>query len=298
MTDVDAATAGRFLTERYGEPIAAHASGEGMWSRCFAFDHGDARLVARFGRHLADFECDRFATRFARPGLPIPPVHAVGEAFDGYYAISDRADGDPLEHVPTDQWRALIPAVVDALAAMGSIEPPPGWGGWIGDGTGEHAGWREHLMTVAEDGGDERQQGQMASLAGHPEGHACFRWAVGLLDEIASDDVPRAVVHSDLINRNVHVVDDTITGVFDWGCARYGDPLYEVAWFDFWAPWHPNLDVGPLLRSCDLPVDGDRHLACLLHIGAGHLAYHARHGTEEALVRTADRLAAVVARFG
>ncbi len=292
------AAASRFLGELFDEPIVAEPAGAGMWSRCFGFEHDGARLVVRFGRHRDDFECDRFAARFARPGLPIPRVHAVGEAPRGWYAISDRADGRALEDVPTDQWRRLVPAVAGALAAMRTIEPPEGWGGWTPAGTGEFGGWRSFLLSVAEDGDDERQQGQLASVEAHPDGAACFRWGLSLLDETARDDVPRSVLHVDLINRNVHVAGDRITGIFDWGCGCYGDPLYELAWFDFWSPWHPNLDVDLLLETTDLPLGSDRHLACVVHIGLAHLAYNAHHGTAQAVTETADRLRAVVARFG
>ena len=51
----------------------------------------------------------------------------------------------------------------------------------------------------------------------------------------------RHVIHMDLLNRNVLVSEDgtRIEAVFDWGCSAYGDFLYDVAWFTFWAPWHP-----------------------------------------------------------
>ena len=46
-----------------------------------------------------------------------------------------------------------------------------------------------------------------------------------------------------LLNRNVLVAGDgsRLVAVFDWGCSAYGDFLYEVAWFTFWAPWHAGL---------------------------------------------------------
>ena len=96
----------------------------------------------------------------------------------------------------------------------------PGWGGWGSDGVAAESGWRDHLLAIADDAVDERTHGRRERLRDHSDGDACFRWALGLLDSVASDDVPRSVVHCDLINRNVHVVGDTITGIFDWGCGR------------------------------------------------------------------------------
>jgi aminoglycoside phosphotransferase (APT) family kinase protein len=53
----------------------------------------------------------------------------------------------------------------------------------------------------------------------------------------------RHVVHGDLLNRNVLVAPDgsRLTAVFDWACSAWGDYPYEIAWFTFWAPWHPGL---------------------------------------------------------
>lgn len=298
MTPATGAAAGRFLSDRYGVAIIAEPAGAGMWSRCFGFEHDGARLVVRFGQHVADFECDRVAADFARPGLPIPYVHEIGVTADGYYAISDRADGTPLEECPADRWPSLVPAVTDALGAMRDVSPAgPGWGGWGSDGVATDSGWRDHLLAIEDHGVDARAHGRRERLREHPDGDACFRWALGLLDSVASDDVPRSIIHCDLINRNVHVVGDTITGIFDWGCGRYGDPLYDLAWFDFWAPWHPNLDARPLFRATGESVDSDRYLACLLHIGVDHLGYHALIGDGRALEATAARTRAVVDRF-
>jgi len=120
---------GRFLSDHYGESITAEVAGTGMWSTCYGFVLAGERLVARFGRHAGDFECDRIAADFAAPMLPIPRVYEIGEVLDGYYAISDRAEGTPLEDSTPEQWRTLVAPVAAALAAMCAVEPPPGWGG-------------------------------------------------------------------------------------------------------------------------------------------------------------------------
>ena len=79
------------------------------------------------------------------------------------------------------------------------------------------------------------------------------------------------------MNRNVLVQEERITAVFDWGCALYGDHLYDLAWFEFWAPWTPQLDIehlkAQLLRRWQevgyAPEDKEARLtACYLHIGS------------------------------
>jgi aminoglycoside phosphotransferase (APT) family kinase protein len=114
------------------------------------------------------------------------------------------------------------------------------------------------------------------------------------------------VLHLDLLNRNVLVTDDAsrLEAVFDWGCLASGDFVYEVAWFTFWAPWHPGLDAIDFRSSIldhyaeiGLEVDNfDERLACYeLHIGLNHLAYNTFvPGREEDLVKIGNRLRRVL----
>ena len=100
------------------EPSEVALIGEGAWSRCFSFRRGDDELAIRFGNYLDDFRKDQLASAYAAPDLPIPQVLDVGQAFDGYYAISTRAHGVPLESLSSTQWLAVVPSVVSALEAM------------------------------------------------------------------------------------------------------------------------------------------------------------------------------------
>lgn len=116
--------------------------------------------------------------------------------------------------------------------------------------------------------------------------------------DIDLNSVGPTLTHCDLINRNVHVDRDSISGIFDWGCMRWGDHLYDLAWFDFWSSWYPELDIG-LLRSelgrrwsdggYAVANQAERERACLLHIGADHLIYNAvidsPSGLDEVLAR-------------
>lgn len=275
--------------------------GEGAWSRCFGFRQGDQTLAIRFGNHVDDFEKDQVAYRYATAALPVPEVYEIGEAFDGYYAISTRIQGVPLEAVSADEWRGLVPAVVAALEAMrtADLTDTTGFGGWDMTRNGGCASWSARLLTVDTDVPEMRTHGWRAKLATSPEGDDAFQWGYALLKEVARNDVPRCLLHCDLINRNVLVNGDQLAGVFDWGCSVYGDHLYELAWFEFWAPWMPTVDV-PYLRTAleqhwaaigYLPHHQEERLAaCYLHIGLDHLAYNAIIGDWATLLATAERM--------
>jgi hygromycin-B 4-O-kinase len=277
--------------------------GAGAWSKCFGFRQGNDELVVRFGQHLDDFEKDKFAYTYTSATLPIPKVLDIGQAFGGYYAMSTRVHGVPLEQLSAKAWLAVVPSLVSALEAMrlADVSGTSGFGSWKSEGNGVHASWSHHLLEVRNDRPQQRTHGWLEKLATSPspEGEKAFVWGMDLLEQLASDAVPRSVVHCDLSNRNVLVGEGKLSGVFDWGCALYGDHLYDLAWLEFWSPWHPELDIDYLKVELEqrwvetgyTPQNKDsRLLACHLHIGLSHLAYNAHLDDWETLLATAERM--------
>lgn len=302
---IDAAAAQRFLAEQF-DPLAqaVEPAGAGAWSRAFSFRRGADALIVRFGSHGDDFLKDQRAYRHRAPGLPVPEVLAVGPAPGGFYAISRRVWGAPLEHLEPAAWRAAVPSVVAALEGLrlADLAATSGYGGWDGGGQAAWARWSDHLLAVGDDPPTRRTHGWRARLAATGAGQAAFDWGFARLAGLVDDTAPRALIHADLINRNVLVVGDAISGVFDWGCAAYGDHLYDLAWFIFWAPWHPNLDIALLREALERrwravgywPHNFAARLsACVLHIGLDHLAYNAFRGDWPALEATAARMRAL-----
>jgi hygromycin-B 4-O-kinase len=306
-TPIDAPQAHAFLAAHF-DPAATAVEriGAGAWSQAFGFRRGADDLVVRFGHHVDDFRKDERAYAFATPDLPIPEVLRIGPAFDGYYAISRRANGVVLESLDADGWQAIFPALVAAFEAMrlANLAGTTGFGSWGGaTGAAEQSSWPKHLLLVGEDRPEQRTHGWRARLADSPEDEATFAWGFELLKQVLDDSAPRSLIHADLINRNVLVQGERITGVFDWGCARYGDHLYDLAWFEFWSPWYPELDMAVMRATLEarwravgyVPHNqAARLLACHLHIGLDHLAYNAFRGNQENLRATADRMRAVI----
>lgn len=299
-----------FLNNHFDtQPTDITLVGEGAWSRCFGFDLNNDHLVIRFGKYLDDFENDERAYRcYVAPDLPIPKVLEIGEAYDGYYAISERVYGTPLESANAEEWLAVVPSLVDAMEAMrtANLSGSSGFGGWGKGGDGSMKTWSEHLLAVDVDTPDRRTYGWRQRLAQHaPEGEETFVWGYELLQQRISDGAPRSLLHCDLINRNVLMAQGKISGVFDWGCSLYGDHLYELAWFEFWKPWYPEMDVAYLRSALEqrwqsqgyvVENQADRLAVCYLHIGLDHLAYNAYTGDWEALAATANQMKKLVQR--
>src|SRR5579875_1868033 len=118
---------------------------------------------------------------------------------------------------------------------------------------------------------------------------------------------PRSFVHCDLLNRNVTVAGDgsALRAVFDWGCLFAGDYLYDVAWLEFWAPWHSGLaahDIRAAARARFEATDPVAELfdlrmrVCAIHIGLCHLAYSAYVGKPDGIAACDRRMASYDAR--
>src|SRR5258706_5150151 len=120
-----------FLAGKYGAVEELRSLGGGFWSSAYSFSHDGRELVLRFGASKDWFEADRAAVAFASPGLPVPEVVEVGEAFGGAYAISVRCYGINLEDVRPDQSDAAGPMLASLLAALfrvpKSSDLPVGW---------------------------------------------------------------------------------------------------------------------------------------------------------------------------
>lgn len=296
FADFNSAEAEDFLGERLGHDVGhAEMVGEGAWSRCFAFVDDGREQVIRFGAFVDDFEKDQRAGAWHSDALPIPEVTEVGKALDGYYAISSRVHGKPLETASEGEWRALLPDFFGMLDAMRAIDTSDthGYGGWDKSGNAPLPSWRDHLLKTGEDTPERRTHGWRRKLNESPVGDEVFVAGLGKLAELTDPDFDeRHVIHADLINRNVLVEDGHIAGVFDWGCSAYGDSLYDIAWLKFWSPWYPALEAIDIVAESKKHFDEigvevkdfDRRLrCCLIHIGLDHIGYNAFLGKHDDL---------------
>ncbi len=296
LDEVEAFLAGQFGSSDYAVTNLA----TGAWSKAFAFARSGCHYVIRFGAHREDFAKDRLAERYACPLLPIPRVIELGEACTGYYAISERVCGGYIDDVDETEMRALLPALFAALdsARLADISETSGYGLWDARGTAPHPSWRVALLEVVNDRPVDRTHGWRERLAASATGTGLFEEAYEHLVSLAGH-VPeeRYLIHSDLLHFNVLVEAGRITSVLDWGCAMYGDFLYDLAWFCFWQPWYPKW------RRIDFREEAARHFAsigldvpdfderlrcCQIHIGLAAQAYMAYAGNWSDLGTTAQ----------
>lgn len=258
-----------FLTQRFGRAISALTPiAHGEWSKAFSFNLRDnnhqAEYVARFSLLQEDFLKDRLAMTHASVNLPIPKILEVGEALDGFFAISERAAGEFVDRLDGKSLCRLLPSLFATLDAARHVDlsATPGYGTWTADGTAAHATWRDALLDVATDAPTKRTFGWRERLVTSPTGARPFDEAFEQFQSlIEACPEERHLVHSDLLNYNVLAADDRISAVLDWGSSMYGDFVFDVAWFAFFQPWYPAWS------DIDFAAEAARHYASIgLHV--------------------------------
>jgi len=276
-----------FWSQHSKEPLSdiVPLSG-GEWSQAFGFKQGGEDYVVRFGQDKDDYLRDKLMSGHASTVLPIPRVLEVGEAFDGYYAISERAFGTMIDQLDKPAMKRVMPSLFTTMDAIRQtdISGTTGFGHLQTDGNAKHASWYEVLLDVANDSVYRKIHGWKAGLASSPVGIKPFEEAYSLLTEL-SRDLPevRSLIHNDLLNHNVLVNDDKITAVIDWANALYGDFLYDLAQFTFWEPifepikgidWEAAALEHYKSIGLEVPEFKRRLVCCMVRMGLDAQAYY------------------------
>jgi aminoglycoside phosphotransferase (APT) family kinase protein len=298
----------RFLADHHGAVVEGlEALSGGHWSRAWGYRADGQEFVVRFGPNRSWYEADRLAVEFAGPGLPIPEVWTIGDAFGGAYAISERRRGRFLEDTPLELVRPLAATITDLLVALYEIPKRPGMSViWHEQRADRRLSWREWLLSAVVGDGDGHAwrsvlDPPLARLASAAEQRFC---------ELVRDCPERRdLVHGDLLHGNV-LLNETATrptAVFSWKCSVRGDFLYDAAWCTFWGHWHhavalanplPAVLAAPGVRAePDAAADAAlRHHCYELHIGITHLGWNVSIGDDHELRAVGTRLADVLER--
>lgn len=281
-----------FVHEHFGADatdIQMIADGEASQAGIVETEHG--AKVVRFSKHTDEgYQKDKFAYEHFRSSLvPIPEVEEIGTLPGGmYYAISERAPGVTLDKLQVDKLQATLPSMIATMEAIHQTSPVGmGFGSVQLDGNGESSSWHEALdrMQVSDD--DDRLD---AIPMFERDVYDRFRAKIKEYYEYCPDDI-RQLVHRDFGYNNTLAENGQITGVIDWDNVAYGDPLYDVAWQDFWAPafsWGKDVDIVGAIKQHYIDKDGklpehfQERLDCYkMIIGANCLNFFAKSGQQD-----------------
>ncbi|MFA6602237.1 MAG: aminoglycoside phosphotransferase family protein [Candidatus Shapirobacteria bacterium] len=234
-----------FLLKLYGvEPQNITPVGVGEWSQAFFYKLGPHSKVIRFSATADDFKRDIIASRFNSPALPVPPLEHFGPAFDGFFAVSPRVEGEMVDRLSRAQMLNSIASIIrlfDALRQADSSSSK-GFGGWDTTGNGTRASWHDFLLNLGADSPSSRISSWRQKLKHKPDALNLINKATARVATL----VPlcpniRHLVHNDLLHFNLIINAGAVAGVIDWGCALWGDYLYDLAMFVAWQFYYPAL---------------------------------------------------------
>lgn len=277
-----------FLQSRLGDEVTDLTLLKGgEWSQAYSFVNRRQKFVLRWSNSAETFEKDSFASTFSGEAMPIPKILEYGLHADRYYAISEFALGAFIDSLSAAELKSGLPALLSLFDALrtANLASTQGYGGWNKDGAGAYNSWRDYLLDVRTDHAESLVGGWYANLASSTLGTAAFDQLYGTFETLVKycPEV-RELIHSDLLNYNLLLKDNQISAVIDWQCGLFGDSLYDVAWFVFYAPWYPQFAEVHLIQKLVAHVAASaaeathlpaRLLCYQLHIGLGSIAYNA-----------------------
>jgi hygromycin-B 4-O-kinase len=168
---IDLPDAKAFLHEHLGADVQhIQELGRGEWSVAFAYRFAGHDSVARFGLFDEDFMKDRIVATYSSEKVPIPRIGEIGRYKNGFFALSERAYGNFLDHLDEHAMRAVLPNVLATLDAIKEIElsTTRGFGLWDARGIAPHASWQEALLDVVNDRPEKRISGWRTSFRRSP----------------------------------------------------------------------------------------------------------------------------------
>ncbi|MDO8451887.1 MAG: phosphotransferase [bacterium] len=282
------------------------AVGYGEWSQAFFYKEEKVQKIIRFSDTDEDFLRDQFAHTYSSQRLPIPEIEEIGNVFDGFFAISKHVEGEMIDTLESEPMRMLVPKLLNLFEAMRSTDTSKskGFGPWDTNGNGLKNSWKEYISEPGIDVPTMRIHGWKEKLVRRTHEHDIFNQAYKqLVSMIAFCPEERHIIHSDLLHFNVLVKDREIAAVLDWGCAKYGDFLYDVAWFIFWQFYYPSMkgiDFKEETRhhfsnhGADVSHYEERLKCYQLHIGIEALMYCSFKENWQNAEMVAQRLAEVL----
>jgi hygromycin-B 4-O-kinase len=273
----------------------------GDWSQAYSFVHQQKKYVLRWCHSSETFEKDTVAGSFSCEAMPVPKVIDSGVKFETHFAITEFAQGKFINTLNAAELTHALPALFNLFDALrtADISSTTGYGGWNKDGIGSRKSWKAYLLGVKGDDDTERfTSGWYAHLAKSAIGTRIFDELYSRFETLV-EKCPevRELIHSDLLNYNLLVLDSKISGVIDWQCSLYGDALYDVAWFIFYEPWFPEfarVQLGQQLMAHFETVAANnanlkaRLLCYQLHIGLDSIIYNTFKKDWQAVQEVAD----------
>lgn len=227
-----------FLESYLNQPIMGVSKlAQGMLATAYEFQISGTKYIVRISHFEEDFLKDRYAFQhFSAPFLPIAKILAVGQLQGPIiFAISEKMPGQTMEQLLRKAPLSFTRPLEKTLRALLNLQPPAsGFGLMDTNGKGIDSSWKKAMSSL-----HNRKLPTAWQRSPHQPFFSITFWnkAQSYL-ELLRHVLPevRYIVHGDFGFDNLLLKDNQVTAVLDWAETKIGDPLYDIAWLDFWAP--------------------------------------------------------------
>ena len=213
---------------------------DGRISRTYSLDIGGRPCILQFTEQNMSQGClnERlFAEKFRRMGIPVRSVLHEGEFAGLHFTVAAKVQGKGLDRLPREEFEAVLPSIMDILLRIASVDTSDTVGyGWLeADGNGKFSSWREHLCQVREEE-PGRFYGRWHHLFDTTflERKVFDRYYAKMKELIEAAPSRRELVHGGFGYGNLLVEQGRVAVVLDWQDARYGDPVFDLAYMLYW----------------------------------------------------------------
>lgn len=296
-TRIDPQAALAYLKETISPGIAVLLPVEGgETSQAFGFDVDDQHYILRVNTDDSAFRKDAYAaTHFASADLPIPQVLHLDIMQSGHFAcVTPRAAGELLNLLSAGTRNEIMPKVMAMLDAIHqSHVVGHGYGVFDTSGDAASASWRDALQ---DELAGNRPHWDRLSATTCLEADVLLHLLSSIADLVPHMPNLRQLVHGDIGMDNTLADETGITAVIDWGGARYGDPIYDIAWLHVWwqdVPFSRLYREHRMRDGTDID-DFDARLTCYASfIGLSALAFFANSNQPGKYRWLRERLASI-----
>lgn len=291
-TKIDGEAVSDFLKQRYDSAVTDFIKiTGGELSQAFSYTNDGASYVIRINGDDHGFKKDLYAyEHFISPRIPIPKTIDLGTFNDSFfYSITEKVPGKILDECSESEQ--LVNSVLTTLDAIHDT-PISGnkYGHWDETGIGSHDTWKAHLLEL------------LIYNQKDLDSNNCADWLEqSVVDELTEKFVAlveycpevRHLLHADFESSNTLSDGVKITGVIDWANAKYGDPVFDIAWIDF---WKENIDYKRAFKQHQENIGRDienyeERVRCyMLYFGIGCLFFFAKSQQRNSYEWTKKRL--------
>ncbi len=271
--------------------------GEG--SQAFSFSVKNKEYIIRANTRDESFKHDEYAYKnFQSIELPIPKIIEIGRLDDKHhFAISEKVEGKKIDAFSEEEQTTIRPKLLETLDTIHTtdISSTTDYGGWDSTGNGHHENWNSFLKSLKKwvEPKDAPSLFETTIL----EKDAWEKVYNEILELVQYCPEDRHLIHGDYGFDNVFSNGESITGVIDWGEAKYGDFIYDCAWLSYWSKKHYYRD---LLKKYYIEKqvsisNFDERMRCYeLHIGLGALSFYANSHQDAKYHWNKERLLALL----